>query len=572
MPAEGTFAALSRMTLRPLGARQRRRAGLERSGGVAAESGDRGPSGYVDTMAGLADDPDSPFAGEAARQALARLKTVLGGLAQLPLNACEQPAETDAGPLGDALPVHGGRARAAGRPAPGRRRRSSAGRSTCAPPTSSGCAISRRSPTRFSPADRPRSRPRRARPPRRDGIAATEPVQQVLVAAAGRAERRKAGSRRPAADRADRQPGGCVRGGSSAMRCPVDGEARPLQRGVEREPGLVAQPGDGAPPCVGPAPVRKRAGSGRPRDALDRAGARSAAAWSNGSASARADACRPSPPQQAQGARNRPASGWPRRARLIWTMPSDDIGWISTGAGSPRNAFFSASSSRWRSGRVGRSTKSTMIVPPRLRSRTCRAISAAAARSTSSGARPPPSTSMATQAAVGWISSRPPPRQRHLAAQSHLQRRVDVGLREGRLVRRRGGSSAMGAAVGNVARSRSSSSSKARSAAAIEARRQLDQAAQQPLERAARLGQPARLCALWPRPPAGASASPAVRPRRGAASSGKPAAWRRRAKRPSGNSSRRALAHGVALAPALLQRKVLHRCSAACGSARSRTA
>ena len=42
---------------------------------------------------GSADDPDSPFAGEAARQALAHLKTALGGLAHLPLNACEQPAE-----------------------------------------------------------------------------------------------------------------------------------------------------------------------------------------------------------------------------------------------------------------------------------------------------------------------------------------------------------------------------------------------------------------------------------------------------------------------------------------------
>ena len=52
------------------------------------------PSTLVDTMAGLADDPDSPFAGPSAREALARLKTALGGLAQLPLNACEQPTET----------------------------------------------------------------------------------------------------------------------------------------------------------------------------------------------------------------------------------------------------------------------------------------------------------------------------------------------------------------------------------------------------------------------------------------------------------------------------------------------
>src|SRR4051794_11998168 len=53
--------------------------------------------------------------------------------------------------------------------------------------------------------------------------------------------------------------------------------------------------------------------------------------------------------------------------------------------------------------------KSTRIVPPRLRSRTCRPSSAAASRSVSSGARPPPSTSIATQAAVVSIRSRPPP-------------------------------------------------------------------------------------------------------------------------------------------------------------------
>ena len=91
-----------------------------------------------------------------------------------------------------------------------------------------------------------------------------------------------------------------------------------------------------------------------------------------------------------------------------------------------------ASSSRCRSGRLGRSTKSTMIVPPRLRRRTCRAISAAASRSTSSGARPPPSTSIATQAAVGSISSRPPRRQAAPPGQRLLQLRVDAGLREGR--------------------------------------------------------------------------------------------------------------------------------------------
>lgn len=93
MPADGTFAALSRMTLRR----------LERSGGDELAWSEPAAwlqgqvtvdtSGYVGAMADLADDPDSPFAGEAARQALAHLKTVLGGLAKLPLNACEPPAE-----------------------------------------------------------------------------------------------------------------------------------------------------------------------------------------------------------------------------------------------------------------------------------------------------------------------------------------------------------------------------------------------------------------------------------------------------------------------------------------------
>ena len=94
MPADGAFAALSRMTLRR----------LERSGGDEQAWSEPAAwlqgqvtvdtSGYVGAMAGIADDPDSPFAGEAARQALAHLKAVLGGLAKLPLNACEPPTES----------------------------------------------------------------------------------------------------------------------------------------------------------------------------------------------------------------------------------------------------------------------------------------------------------------------------------------------------------------------------------------------------------------------------------------------------------------------------------------------
>jgi hypothetical protein len=96
-PAAGTFKALSRMTVRP----------LERTGQDELAWTDPAEwlrrqmtlntSGYAGLMAGLADSPDSPFAGEEARTALQGLSDALGEVGRLPLSACEAPAETRAG-------------------------------------------------------------------------------------------------------------------------------------------------------------------------------------------------------------------------------------------------------------------------------------------------------------------------------------------------------------------------------------------------------------------------------------------------------------------------------------------
>jgi hypothetical protein len=96
-PVEGTFAALSRMTLRP----------LERSGRDALAWTDPAEwlrrqmtldtSSYAGLMAGLADSPDSPFAGEQAQTALESLRRALGEVARLPLSACQEPVESESG-------------------------------------------------------------------------------------------------------------------------------------------------------------------------------------------------------------------------------------------------------------------------------------------------------------------------------------------------------------------------------------------------------------------------------------------------------------------------------------------
>lgn len=95
-PESGAFASLSRLTIRP----------LDRAGDDAQAWTDPAAwlqrqmtldtSSLVGSMAGLADDPDSPFSGSAARAALTRLQNALAGMAVLPLTACEAPTNDDA--------------------------------------------------------------------------------------------------------------------------------------------------------------------------------------------------------------------------------------------------------------------------------------------------------------------------------------------------------------------------------------------------------------------------------------------------------------------------------------------
>ena len=95
-PQGGTFAALSRMTIRPLG-----------KDGPDAGAWTHPPAwlrsqitpnlaGLADIVSPLADDPDSPLADGQAKQAVAAFRRALEGLATLPLAACDEPAPTGA--------------------------------------------------------------------------------------------------------------------------------------------------------------------------------------------------------------------------------------------------------------------------------------------------------------------------------------------------------------------------------------------------------------------------------------------------------------------------------------------
>lgn len=96
-PVGGAFAALSRLTVRP----------LERSGEDALAWEDPAAwlkrqmtldtSRYADVLGGVARDPDSPFAGPEASQALEGLKGALSSLGRLALGACDEPGETASG-------------------------------------------------------------------------------------------------------------------------------------------------------------------------------------------------------------------------------------------------------------------------------------------------------------------------------------------------------------------------------------------------------------------------------------------------------------------------------------------
>ena len=95
-PQGGTFAALSRMTIRP----------LAKDGSDAGAWSDPPAwlrsqitpnlAGLADIVSPLADDPDSPFADGQAKQAVAAFRRALEGLATLPLAACDEPAPTGA--------------------------------------------------------------------------------------------------------------------------------------------------------------------------------------------------------------------------------------------------------------------------------------------------------------------------------------------------------------------------------------------------------------------------------------------------------------------------------------------
>jgi hypothetical protein len=90
-PQDGSFAALSRMTVRPLA-----RAGADAEAWTDPPSWLRSQmtpdlASVSDLLAPLAEDPDSPFAGGQATTALDALRRALGGLSSLPLSACDEP-------------------------------------------------------------------------------------------------------------------------------------------------------------------------------------------------------------------------------------------------------------------------------------------------------------------------------------------------------------------------------------------------------------------------------------------------------------------------------------------------
>jgi hypothetical protein len=92
----GAFSALSRMTVRPLVRAEDElawtdpKAWLQRQ--VTLDT-----TGTSAQLEGLGQDPDSPFAGPEAEGALKSLENLLSGVARLPLNACNEPAETAPG-------------------------------------------------------------------------------------------------------------------------------------------------------------------------------------------------------------------------------------------------------------------------------------------------------------------------------------------------------------------------------------------------------------------------------------------------------------------------------------------
>jgi hypothetical protein len=95
-PVEGTFAALSRLTLRPLTRSEDELAWTDPAAWLQRQI-TLDTSGTSARLGGLGQDPDSPFAGPEAEGALKSLENMLSGLARLPLSACNDPAETSLG-------------------------------------------------------------------------------------------------------------------------------------------------------------------------------------------------------------------------------------------------------------------------------------------------------------------------------------------------------------------------------------------------------------------------------------------------------------------------------------------
>ncbi len=94
-PLEGTFRALSRLSLRPL---DRQTDGLAWSDPAAwlERRMILDLDGVADTVRDLGEDPDSPFASEMFRHAIEVLVSGLEGVSRLPLAACGSgPSETE---------------------------------------------------------------------------------------------------------------------------------------------------------------------------------------------------------------------------------------------------------------------------------------------------------------------------------------------------------------------------------------------------------------------------------------------------------------------------------------------
>lgn len=98
-PSEGSFAALSRLSLRPLDRARDPLAWSDPAGWLQRQM-TVDTSSYAGLLGGAAQDPDSPFAGPEAKRALDSFASVLAGLGRLPLNACDTPLETEAGRYG----------------------------------------------------------------------------------------------------------------------------------------------------------------------------------------------------------------------------------------------------------------------------------------------------------------------------------------------------------------------------------------------------------------------------------------------------------------------------------------